>query len=192
VDGGQSPQPFLRASDLSELGTSKATAYRHLAEAHERISRGLYRSVDLPSADWDLLEISARAQRATLCLTSALAWHELTDEIPAAYDLAIPRGAYAPVLRAPTSWHRFDATTYAIGRESHPLPDEPKATIWIYSAERTLADMFRLRPNDEESTKALRTWLNRRGSHPSTLVAYAAKLPGRTTGLVRALTYLTA
>jgi hypothetical protein len=52
-------------------------------------------------ADLDLLLVAERAPLGTLCLTSALARHELTDEIPSACDIALPRGAWRPYA-APT------------------------------------------------------------------------------------------
>lgn len=54
----------------------------------EQLGRGLYRRTDLAFAvDPDLLEIAHRAARATLCLTTALAQHGLTDTIPASMTL---------------------------------------------------------------------------------------------------------
>src|SRR5688500_12198139 len=45
----------------------------------EQIGRGLFRRTDGEPADLDLLEIAHRSRRATLCLISALARHDLTD-----------------------------------------------------------------------------------------------------------------
>ena len=56
-------------------------------------------------ADPDLIEARLAHERATICLTSALARHELTDEIPATIDLALPRGTRAPATSAPITWH---------------------------------------------------------------------------------------
>lgn len=56
----------------------------------QTIGRGLYRRADANiTVDLDLLEIGYRALRATLCLTSALARHDLTDLIPASIDIAL-------------------------------------------------------------------------------------------------------
>ncbi len=55
--------------------------------------------------------------KATLCLTSALARHGLTDEIPAGIDIALPRGQWRPTTRAPTIWHSFNPATFDLGRE---------------------------------------------------------------------------
>lgn len=58
----------------------------------ERLSRGLYSRADADAPDLTLLAAATRAPRATLCLRSALARHGLIDDIPATYDLALPRG----------------------------------------------------------------------------------------------------
>lgn len=65
-------------------GLSKRRLYRLRDEGLiEPMGRGLYRRRDAPVAvDVDLLEIARRASSPTLCLTTALARHGLTDEIP--------------------------------------------------------------------------------------------------------------
>ena len=51
--------------------------------------------------DRNLLEIAYRIPAGTLCLSTALARHGLTDNIPARIDVAIPRGNRIPVLQTP-------------------------------------------------------------------------------------------
>src|SRR5882757_5548175 len=87
----------------------------------ESLARGLYRRHDAPVADVDLIAVARKAPRATLCLTTALARHGLTDAIPAANDIAIPRGTRRPVVDAPVQWHSFDLATFELGRESIDL-----------------------------------------------------------------------
>ena len=48
--------------------------------AIEKIGRGLFSATTL-DADPDLIEVAFRSDQATMCLTSALARHDLTDEI---------------------------------------------------------------------------------------------------------------
>ena len=55
-----------------------------------------------------LAEIALRAPAATLCLTSALVRHGLTDQNPAALDIAIPAGSHRPAMGIPVKWHRFN------------------------------------------------------------------------------------
>ncbi len=83
----------------------------------DQLGRGLFRRAAGEMVDLDLAEALARAPEATLCLMSALSHHELTDAIPDAHDLALPRGARHPGLSGAARWHSFDRDTFALGRE---------------------------------------------------------------------------
>lgn len=52
-----------------------------------------------------------------LCLASTLVHHELSEAIPFASDIALPRGTRHPAGLANVSWHSFDPATFQIGRE---------------------------------------------------------------------------
>ena len=89
----------------------------------EPLGRGLFERADaVGDADSDLLEIAHRAPQATLCLTTALARHGLSDAIPARIDIALPRGQRHPRTQAPVTWHSFDLGTFDVGREISRLP----------------------------------------------------------------------
>jgi predicted transcriptional regulator of viral defense system len=156
----------------------------------ESLARGLYRRHDAPVADVDLIAVARKAPRATLCLTTALARHGLTDAIPAANDIAIPRGTRRPVVDAPVQWHSFDLATFELGRESIDL--EGGTPIGLYSAERCIVDAFRTRgvEGHELGYEALRRWLRRRGSQPGELLDLAGRLPRAATPLRIALEVL--
>lgn len=143
--------------------------------AIERIGRGLF-SVTTLDADPDLIEAAFRDERATICLTSALARHELTDEIPATIDLALPRGTRAPATSAPITSHKFDPKTFDLGRDEVDVGAGYR--IGLYSAERSICDAFRLRhlEGTEQAVDALKRWLRRPGSQPSQLLALAAEM----------------
>jgi len=164
----------------------------------EILSRGLYRRTDGPVTtgdneeppDVDLLEIAARTPRATLCLTSALARHGLTDAIPARIDIAIPRGNHRPALTAPVTWHTFDRPTFDIGRDTQQAGDELR--IGIYNAERSIIDAFRLShlEGPELGIEALKRWLRQPGATPSSLTSMARRFPKAGPSLRQALTIL--
>jgi predicted transcriptional regulator of viral defense system len=69
----------------------------------EVIGRGLFRRTDTNTTltDVDLLGIARRAPLATLCPTSALARHGLTDEIPATIDRPFRVAPSAPLFGHP-------------------------------------------------------------------------------------------
>lgn len=154
----------------------------------EPIARGLYRRVNAEDAvDLGLIQIARRAPRATLCLTTALAHHDLTDANPATIDVALPARAHRPAVAAPVTWHMFDRVTFDIGRDELPIDDE--TAIGIYNQERCIIDAFRLRhrEGDDLAYIALRRWLRHRGNSPSTLVAMTHSFPTTTTPITRAL-----
>lgn len=175
--------------DAIAAGITKHRLYAlRTAGLIEPIARGIYRKTDAePIVDIDLLEIAKRAPRATLCLTTALAHHDLTDASPADIDVALPAHAHRPTVTAPVAWHMFDRATFDIGR--HELPIEEGTVIGIYNPERCIVDAFRLRyrEGDDLAYIALRRWLRRRGSSPSRLIAMTRSFPKTTTPISRAL-----
>jgi len=184
--------PFT-AEDAAELGVSESTLYR-MARAGklEKVAPGLFLRPGGDAVDTVLLDAATRASRATICLSSALAHYDLVDEIPAATDLALPRGAHRPDQgRAALRWHWFDADTFELGRDTIII-DGTRTEIGIYTAARSIVDVFRLRgvAGYEIGIEALRSWLRRRGSHPAELIDLAARLPRAETPLRTALDHL--
>jgi len=180
-----------RPLTAAEIGLSRTGLYRAARTGRmERIARGLYLPPDATAADHDLLEAASRRDDATVCLTSALAHHDLTDTIPSALDIAIPRGARIPATDAPIDWHLFHAPTFDLGRTTITIPGST-LTIGLYSPERSIADAFRLRHQlgYELGTEALREWL-RRGGKPARLIELATQLPRTRTPLLTALEHL--
>ncbi|MET9022222.1 hypothetical protein ABZV93_19795 [Actinopolymorpha sp. NPDC004070] len=143
-----------------------------------QLGRGLFRQLDAAGgADPDLLEIAYRAPEATLCLTTALARHGLSDVIPAHIDVALPRGRRPPRIQAPVAWHAFAPDTFTIGRDELTLTAQ--TSIGLYSPERCIVDAFRLRhlEGPEVAVEALRRWLRRRGAQPATLLRMVRSFP---------------
>jgi len=185
------------ASTVEELLVSLPDTFRysealeHISERQLRrliaggsivpLSRGLYRKSDW-LGDEDLIEIAAKAPRATICLRSALARHELIDDIPVEIDIAIPRGSWTPETTAPVRWRHFDPDTFEIGRDR--LDVGGGRTIGLYSAERSIIDAFRMRHLDgsDLANEALKRWL-RRGGQPSELLGMARSFPRTLTAL---------
>jgi hypothetical protein len=152
------------------------------------LSRGLYRKSDW-LGDEDLIEIAAKAPQATLCLRSALARHDLIDDIPAEIDIAIPRGSWTPETTAPVRWRHFDTETFDLGRGS--LDIDGGRSIGLYSAERSIIDAFRLRHLEgaDLANEALKRWLRQSGQ-PSELLALARSFPRALTALRETLEIL--
>jgi predicted transcriptional regulator of viral defense system len=156
----------------------------------EPLARGIYRRHDAPAADLGLITVARKAPLATLCLATALARHGLTDAIPAANDIAIPRGTRHPTVDTAVQWHWFDPATFELGRQSIDL--DAGTVIGIYSPERSIVDAFRTRgvEGHELGYEALRRWLSRQGSQPGELLDLAGRLPRAATPLRIALEVL--
>lgn len=184
------PRSFTTAL-ATQSGLSR-TKLRQLVDigAVEKIARGIYRRADAPLVDLDLVEAALRAPAATICLQSALERHGLTDRIGAAIDLALPRPRRQPATAAPIRWHRFDEATFELGRELIDL--EPELTIGLYSAERTLVDVFRLRhlEGSDLAHEGLRRWLRDHRGQPARLLEMASNFRAGATAIRAALEVL--
>lgn len=142
----------------------------------DRIARGIYARPGL-EADPDLVEIAVRAPSATLCLTSALAYHDLTDDIPPAINVALPRSQRPRKIEAPVTWHRFDSANFDIGRNKTTVTGQ--LAIGVYSATRTIVDAYRLRHlyGTDQALEALKRWLRISGNQPAALLEMASRFP---------------
>jgi hypothetical protein len=151
---------------------------------------GVYRWADAAPANTDLIEIAERVPLATLCLETALARHGLIDAIPAAIDIAIPRGSRRPNLQSPARLHQFNAGTYELGRQTFDVG--ARRPIGIYSPERSLIDIVRLRhlEGSDVAWEALRRWLRTPGRSPAQLITLAANFPRAEAALRKALEVL--
>ena len=136
--------PAFTLEDARAAGFTKDQVYSLLEwDEIERVVRGLYvRPEVLQPALTMLAAATALREDATLCLTSALVHHDLSDAIPFTSDIALPRGTHHPVGLSNVSWHSFDPATFLIGREHADAGGGVK--VAIYSAEPSIVDTFRL------------------------------------------------
>lgn len=171
--------PVFTLQEAESAGWSKDQVYRLLKSGDiERVGRGVYiRANRIDPAFVSLAAATAIHKAATWCLTSALAYHALSDTIPFGSDIALPRGARHPAGFEHVSWHSFDIATFEIGRES--LVASPEVRLAVYSAERTIIDCFRLmhQEGSDVAHTALRRWVTRRGNSPSSLLKLASPFP---------------
>ena len=110
----------------------------------EQISRGIYRLSQLkPISNPDLFTIATRAPDVVICLISALAFHNITTQIPHAVSIAIPKDTKPPRINyPPLAVHKFSGAALTSGIEEHSIDG---ISVKIYSAEKTLADCFKYR-----------------------------------------------
>lgn len=132
-------------SEALRHGISRYQFYKMRDEGViEPISRGLYRLVDLPPITYpDLVAAASQFPQAVLCLVSALAWHEITTQIPHEIHLAVPRQARLPKLDyPPVAGYRFSEPAFSSGIEETTMDG---TRLRVYSIEKTLADCFKFR-----------------------------------------------
>lgn len=142
------------------------------------LSRGVFRRADAPAATYpDLLAVSRRAPRAVVCLLSAAAVHDLTDEIPTAVQIAVPRRTWPPKLdHPPVEVFVWDPATFELGLDA--IEAAPGEWARIYSPGRTVVDLMRMRHKLGESVAhaAVRRYLSRRDARVADLMLYAKAL----------------
>lgn len=165
--------------DARDLSLRKDQVYGLVEQGIiERVGRGVFVRPDvLEPAFIPLAAATAIHSDATLCLTSALVYHELTDAIPFGSHIALPRGTRHPAGFTDVTWHSFDAATFHAGRE-HVLIGA-NLSLAVYSAERSIVDCFRLLhlEGSDVAYEALRRWLRQKGNTPAALLKVAAVFP---------------
>lgn len=136
---------YLRTSEATRLGIAPRTLYAMRdRELLEQVSRGIYRLAELPElANPDLVEVALRIPKGVICLISALAFHNLTTQIPHQISLALPQhSAKSRLDYPPLRFFWLSPPSYEAGIEEHLLDNVP---VRIYSVEKTIADCFKFR-----------------------------------------------
>jgi predicted transcriptional regulator of viral defense system len=141
-----------------------------------RLRQGVYRSVDAPVSSgfrWsDLIEAIRSIPGGTVCLISALAIYDLTEEIPREHWIAV---GHNTSLRAPRPIRVIRYRNVSLGQTEIELDG---IKIPIYDRERTILDAFR-QLSRETAIKALKAAITITGKNRLDLLKlqkYAKKL----------------
>jgi predicted transcriptional regulator of viral defense system len=138
------------------------------------VSRGVYRLAGSgPLGNPDLVTVATRVHCGVICLISALAFHEITTQIPHEVHVALQRGAEEPRLdHPPIKTYRFTGQAFKAGVETHELDG---VNVRIYSPEKTLADCFKFRNKIglDTAVEAVRFYRERRNVNVDSLMHYA-------------------
>jgi len=121
----------------------------------------------------DLVTASLQAPRGVICLLSALAFHEATNEIPQFVDLAIPRKTHANRIKyPPVRFYRFDDLSWEAGILEHRIEGH---VIKVYCLAKTIADCFKFRNKIgiDVARNALKTALSEQNIQPKEIMHYA-------------------
>ncbi len=166
---------ILRTAQALRAGIHPGTLYAMRdSGALEVVSRGVYRLADSsPLGNPDLVTVATRVPGGVICLISALAFHELTTQIPHEMHVALPRGAEEPrLVHPPIKTYRFTGEAFTEGVETHELDS---VSVRIYSPEKTLADCFKFRNKIglDTAVEAVRFYRERRTIKVDDLMRYA-------------------
>jgi predicted transcriptional regulator of viral defense system len=136
---------MLKTSEALSAGIHPRTLYEmQRSGILDQLTRGLYRLADLPPlGNPDLVSVSLKIPDGVLCLISALAYHEITTQVPHEVYVALERGTETPRLNHPplrVFW--FSGQSFTAGIEKHKIDGVPAR---IYSPEKTIADCFKYR-----------------------------------------------
>lgn len=154
----------LRTAEALRLGVHPRTLYAMRDSGIlKQISRGLYRLAELPPfANPDLVTVALKIPNGVICLISALAFHELTTQVPHKVYVAVKQGSEPPRLAYPPVrlfWFSGDAFTEGV--QIHKVGG---VSIRIYGPEKTVADCFKHRNKIgiEVALEALKTYRRRK------------------------------
>jgi predicted transcriptional regulator of viral defense system len=138
-------QGMVRLSEFKEVGLTAATVSRMKKKGLVlQLSRGLYQ---LPDASVDthhaLAEAAKLVPKGVICLTSALAYHGLTDAIPSRVWMAIGSKDRRPRVDVPPlQIVRFGEKVLTSGTKEHIIEG---VRVRIYDPAKTVVDLFRYR-----------------------------------------------
>ena len=166
---------LLRTMDAVRHGVHPRTLYAMRdAGVLERLGRGVYRLSDLPPlGNPDLVTVALSVPDGVLCLISALAFHEITTQIPHEVYISLKRGAEPPRLKHPPLrifW--FTGPAFTEGIETHQVDG---IDIRVYGAAKTVTDCFKYRNKLglDTALEALKFFLRDRKGSPDELMRFA-------------------
>jgi predicted transcriptional regulator of viral defense system len=174
---------MVRLSELRKAGVTPSTVSRMNASGQIlQLGRGLYQLPDAPlEVNNALAQAAKKVPKGIVCLTSALAFHELTDTIPSRVWMAIgPRDWRPNIADPPMQFVRFGAKVLDKGVKEHVIEG---VSVRIYDPAKTVVDLFRYRrsagkryqksPGLNLAVEGLREALRLRKATPSEIARYA-------------------
>ncbi|MDN3507402.1 MAG: type IV toxin-antitoxin system AbiEi family antitoxin domain-containing protein [Simkaniaceae bacterium] len=136
---------ILRTSEAIRRGIHPEILYELRDQGLLRqVHRGIYALNEFTDLEaFDYAPIVKLAPTGVICLTTALAYHHLTVQIPKWIDVAIPKEQnIVQISHPPTEFHWFSDRVFYSGIEIHNIGG---IDVRIYSPEKTIIDCFRQR-----------------------------------------------
>lgn len=171
-------KPYFTSEEARKLGVHPAVLNYYVKKGLlKRIHRGVYQSADYenPSAfRWtDLIEAVYSVKEGVICLVSALAIYDLTEEIPRQHWIGISHST--SVAKTSKNLKIIHFRDLKLGKTEIELEG---IRVPIFDRERTIVDAFRLLSR-EIAIKALKAAVGEGGENRLDLVKlqkYAKKL----------------
>jgi predicted transcriptional regulator of viral defense system len=166
---------ILRTKDALAHGIHPSVLYqlRDLGKIVQ-VSRGVYRLTKLKPLHYpDFVPIAIKVPKGVICLISALAFHELTLQIPHEVSIALIKGDWPPrIAHPPIKIYWYSPKSHSTGVEVHHIQSIP---IKIYSAEKSIVDCFQFRNKIgiDTAIEALKIYKEKRKRNIAELMHFA-------------------
>lgn len=165
----------LKTGEALRAGIHPRTLYEmERSGILEKLARGLFRLTDMPPlGNPDLVSVALKVPNCVICLISALAYHEITTQIPHEVYLSLRRGAEPPRMEYPPIrifWFTGEAFTEGISKY-----EMDGVQVRVYSPEKTIADCFKYRNKIglDTAIEALKLYRERKRFMVDDLVRFA-------------------
>ncbi|MCD4693633.1 MAG: type IV toxin-antitoxin system AbiEi family antitoxin domain-containing protein [Calditrichales bacterium] len=136
---------YAYLKDLKAAGIHTSTIRKLIQQGTiVKIKPGLYKLSDLPQVEnQGMIDIYMAMPKAVVCLTSALAYYELTTFLPGIITISLPRDEKPVKLSYPPQQiFYFSYKNYIMGIKKIKTES---GYFNIYEKEKTIADCFRYR-----------------------------------------------
>ena len=166
---------IVRPRDIEAIGLPRQYLIRlHYQGKLNRPTRGIY---TLPDADvtehHSYAEVTKRVPQATICLLSALVFHEITTQSPASVWIAVSKGQERLLsLRVHSGSFGCQGPSLTEGIDKHQVEG---VTVRVYSAAKTVADCFKFRNKIglDIAIEALKDCLHQKKANVNEIYHYA-------------------
>lgn len=171
-------KPSFTAAQARKLGVSASLLAYYIKKGMiRRLSRGIYQSIDYQGSPenfrWeDLIEAVNSIPGGVICLISALAIYEITEEMPREHWIGV---THATSIKRDFNIRIVRFRNMTLGRIDYDLGG---VKVPLFDRERTIIDTFRLL-SQETAIKALKMALSAKATAKldlKKLQAYAIKL----------------
>ncbi len=168
---------IVRLSEFKDAGITAATVGRMVRAGDvNRLARGLYQLPDaMLDANHSLAEAAKRVPKGVVCLVSALAYHDLTDQLPRAVWMAIGTKDWMPREGRPVM--RIVRFTDSLLTDDVQTAHIESVPVKVFGVAKTIADCFRHRSKVGQSValEGLQEALRQRKAIPAEIARHAKR-----------------